>query len=142
MVSKNPQEDCCHKAYLKTADELIVNLLSKQFGTVVVDTSPAPKILVAAVALGVLKNASCDCPHDHAENEPTNGKHGVVNTDLLRPVVTATAVTDKDSEADKERDTRASKDDLLRPGIGVVSPSRQTVHGGKRTSGIEDGERG
>ena len=81
----------------------------------VLDASPSPHVLVVAVALAVLQDAGGHHPHDHAEDEPTDGKQRVVDTDLLGPVVTTAAVSDEDKEADTERYARGSKHNLLGP---------------------------
>jgi hypothetical protein len=59
--------------------------------------------LVAAVVPGELKNTGSHSPHGHAEDEPADSEQGVVHTDLLSALVTTTAISDKDKDADSER---------------------------------------
>jgi len=126
--------------YLETADKRVVDLLREELGAVVFNAGPSPHVLVTSVLSRVLEHSRGDSPHDHAEYEPTDSEHGVVDADLLRPLVTATAVTDKDRNADNERNTSTSKDDLLRPSVGIVGPGRQTVHRRERLGCVENGE--
>lgn len=108
----------------------------------VLDAGPTPHVLVLAVVLAELEDTRSHRPHDHAEDEPAHGEKRVVHANLLRPVMTTTAVTDKDTDADEERNTGAGEDDVLRPGVGVGRPGGKTVHGGKMSGSVEDGERG
>lgn len=85
---------------LQAADETVVNILALEFRASVLNASPSPHILVAAILLRVLEDSSSRCPHGHAENEPSDSKKGVVDSDLLGTLVTAAAVSDKDSNAD------------------------------------------
>lgn len=108
----------------------------------VFDACPSPHVLVLTAVSRVLKNAGSHGPHDHAEDEPTDGEHGVVDSDLLGTLVATAAVSNKDDDAEQEREAGAAEDDLLRPRRGVFGPWWQTVHRRQGSGGVEDGERG
>jgi hypothetical protein len=141
-VSNGHAHERSRGTYLEAADERVVDLLAEKLGSVVFDTRPSPHVLVLIAVSRVLKNGSSHGPHDHAEDEPTDGEHGVVDSDLLGPLVATAAVSDKDNEAEQERKAGTAEDDLLRPRRGVVSPWRETVHRRQGSGGVEDGERG
>ena len=142
VVSKCAEPIKMRRTYLKAADELIVNLLAEEIRSVVLNASPSPHVLILAVVSRVLKDAGSHGPHDHAEDEPTDGKHGVVNPDLLGPLMTSAAIPDKDDDAEQEREAGAAEDDLLRPRGGVFGPWWETVHRREGSGSVEDGERG
>ena len=129
-------------AYLKTAHQRIIDLVLEELRAFVLDAGPTPQVLVLAVVLAGLEDTGCDCPHDHAEDEPAHGEKRVVHANLLRPVMTAAAVTDKNTNADEKRDAGAGEDDVLRPGVGAAGPGRKIVHGREMAGGVEDGKRG
>lgn len=127
---------------LEAADKGVVDLAAKEFGSTVFDAGPSPHILVTAVGLGVLEDSGGRSPHSHTENEPADREQSVIDADLLRSPVTTTAVANKDTNADDERDTSTGENDFLRPGVCVVGPSRKTAHRCKSLGGVENGERG
>lgn len=129
------------KAYLKTAHQRVIDLVLEEVGAVVLDAGPTPHVLVLAVVLAELEDTGSHRPHDHAEDEPAHGEKRVVHAYLLRPVMTTAAVTDKDTDADEERDAGAGENDVLRPGAGAFGPCGKTVHGRETSGSVEDGER-
>lgn len=115
-------DDADQAPVLEAADESVVDLLGEHLGTGVVDARPSPHVLVASVDLGVLEHTGGNHPHDAAEDEPADGKHGVVSADLLGTLVATTAVGDEDNNAGKERDTGHRKNQLLRPSVCSRGP--------------------
>ncbi len=107
--------------YLKPANKGIVHLVGKELRSVVLHAGPSPDVLVVAVVPGDLEDAGSHGPHGHADDEPRDGEEGVVDADLLGPVVAASAVANEDEDTDKQRDARGAQDDLLGPGIRIVS---------------------
>jgi hypothetical protein len=84
---------------LKFADESVVHLLRKELGAVVLNARPPPHVLIAAVVAGALQDAGRHGPHNHAEDEPADGKEGVVHTNLLSSAVASPTVTNEDDNA-------------------------------------------
>ncbi|KAL2282892.1 hypothetical protein FJTKL_10267 [Diaporthe vaccinii] len=99
-------------SYLKPADERVVDLVGEELRPSVLDARPSPHVLVAAD------------PHDHAHDEPTDGEERVIDSDLLGPPVAATAVSNKDEDADEQRQARCGEYEALRPDAGARGPGR------------------
>lgn len=108
----------------------------------VFNAGPTPHVLVLAVVLGELEDTGSHRPHDHAEDKPANSKERVVHANLLRPLMTPTAVTNEDTDADEQRDARAGENDVLRPRVGASGPGGKAVHGRKMSGSVKDGKRG
>lgn len=133
-------DDADEAPVLQAADQGVVNLLAENIGTSVVDARPTPHVLVLRVVLRVLENASRDHPHDHAEDEPGDGKHGVVSADLFSTLVAAAAVGNEDDKAGKERHAGHRKNQLLWPGVGPLRPRGHLGLSGQRLGGVENGK--
>jgi hypothetical protein len=129
-------------SYLEPANERIVDLVGEELRTGVLEAGPAPHVLVVAVVPRVLQDGDGEDPHDHAHDEPANGKERVVNSHFLGPPVAATAVSHKDKDADEEGQARCGQHEGLWPDAGVCCPGREVVLGRQCLSGVEDGKRG
>lgn len=81
----------------------------------ILNARPTPHVLVLAVVATKLHDTCCQCPQDHAHDEPTDGEKGVVDANLLRPLVATTAVADEDEDANSKRNAGGSQDKLLWP---------------------------
>jgi hypothetical protein len=69
---------------------------------------------------------------------PANGKHVVVSVDLLSALVSTSEESDEDNNTSRQGHTRHCKDQLLRPGIGTLSPGWEAALGSKSLASIED----
>jgi len=114
-------------AYLNTTDQRVVYLLTEELPPLVIDTRPAPDILIARVALCTLQNTGCHCPHDDAEDEETDGKDCVINCCLLSSAMSTSVVGPEDHETESKRDTSSSEDDVLRPCLSSGGPRWEIV---------------
>lgn len=84
---------------LHTTDKAILHVVFKQGAPLVIDTSPAPHILVVVAILAVLENCCSDCPYDDTESEEEYREDGVINTCLLSSFVASFPVTVEHSYA-------------------------------------------
>lgn len=71
---------------------------------------------------------------------PTDSEHGVISSNLLSPSVTTSAVGSENDDTSSEGDTGHSKNELLRPGIGVLGPGRHSALIRQGLGSVEDGE--
>lgn len=128
------------ETYLQSANKGIIDFLGKELAALVVQTRPAPNILIAAIAFGSLKNSSCHSPHDCTEDEETDCEESVINRDLFSSSVTSSPVVPEDEKTESERNTRCCENDLLWPSFGTVGPCWETVSWWEGSGCIEDGE--
>lgn len=77
---------------------------------------------------------------DRVKTYPTDSEQGVIGSNLLGPFVTTSTVGSENDETSSEGDTGHSKDELLRPGIGVLGPGRHPALVRQGPGGVEDGE--
>jgi hypothetical protein len=87
------------KTNLQSANQCIIHFLREELSSLVVDTRPTPDVFVVAVALGALENASCNTPHDGAENEVSNSEQSIVNCHFLRSSMTTSPVVPEYNKA-------------------------------------------
>lgn len=107
---------------LETADQSVVDVVFEELAALVVLARPAPEVLTFTIILGALKNTGTDDPHDDAEEEPADGEHGVVDSDLFGSAVATTAVSKDDDNSKDERYTGDAEDDDLGPERSVWGP--------------------
>lgn len=74
--------------HLKPADQGVADLIVEKLTPLVVQTTPAPKILSIAVCLAAVEYPGTNAPHDDAESEEDDGENSIVDCYLLRPPVT------------------------------------------------------
>lgn len=75
----------------------------------------------------MLKYAGCDCPHDHAEDKPSDGKERIVDADLFGSCMASTAVRPEDTNADEKRYGGNGEDQNLGPDFGGRRPCGLSV---------------
>lgn len=110
---------------LNTANELIVNILGVDVTAFIINTRPAPNILIPGIASRSLQHTSGNGPHDDTQDEEANSKDGVVNGCLFRSAMPAAVVRPEDHDAESEGDTGAGENDVLGPCLRRLGPGRE-----------------
>jgi hypothetical protein len=82
---------------LHSANQCIIDLFRKELPSLVIDTRPAPDILIATVVSRPLKYTSCHSPHDCAEDEKSNCKECVIDRNLFSSSVATSPIIPEDS---------------------------------------------
>jgi hypothetical protein len=130
------------RAYLKTADERIRNVVLEEMASLVVYARPAPHVLVVVLRFALVEDCCSDGPHDDAEDEEANSEDGIVCGDFLGSIVTSLEVCNHDNHRHEERDTGDGQDQDLWPNLGVFGPCWEVVSWCESLGGVEDGEGG
>jgi len=92
-------EDVVMMTYLKTADQIIRNVVLKKCFASVVFATPAPDILSISFGFALTQDGGSHAPHDNAENEEDDGKSGIINSDLLCSAMTTSVVAIENDKA-------------------------------------------
>ena len=75
-----------------------------------------------------------------ASTYPAQSKHCIVSSHFLCPAVTSSTVGQEYNDAGNESNTGHGKNELLGPGLGVLSPRGFVVLVSEGLGGVENGE--
>jgi len=63
---------------------------------------PSPNVFAIAACFGLMQNGGANDPHDCAEQEESNGKHGIVCSSFLSSLVTAFSICYQDADGEDQ----------------------------------------
>lgn len=139
----NDLDDAAHKSpVLKTADKCIGDVIFEEMSALVVDTRPAPHVLVVVLRFTLVQYGCSHSPHDDAEDEESNGEDGIVGCHFLGSIMAASEVGNHNDNGHDKRYTGNGEDDDLRPDLGVLGPWWKVVSWCESLCGVEDSEGG
>lgn len=141
-VSSDQRRIVIEEAYLKTADKCIGDVIFEEMSALVVDTRPAPHVLVVVLRFTLVQYGCSHSPHDDAEDEESNGEDGIVGCHFLGSIMAASEVGNHNDNGHDKRYTGNGEDDDLRPDLGVLGPWWKVVSWCESLCGVEDSEGG
>ena len=115
------------ESYLKSASQIVRDVILEKSLASVVLAAPAPDILAITIRLALVQDCQTNSPHDDAEDEEAHSEGGVIDCDLLGPSVTTSVVTPEDNERHKERYACDNEESYLWPCLAVWCPSWETI---------------
>jgi hypothetical protein len=130
------------RAYLKTADKRIGNVILEEMSSLVVYARPAPHVFIVVLRFTLVEDSCADSPHDDAEDEETNSEDSIVSCYFFGPIMASSGVCNHDHDGHDERDAGDGEDDDLRPDLGVLGPWWKVVSCWEGLCSVEDGECG